>query len=246
MNYYNLLIYTVTAIAICSLVYGSYTDVTRRTVKALLFVPLVISAIVESYVFGFSLFYILIGSLMFLFTFLDPDTYAYLVFGAFFIIVSFLSMFISGLSLGFHMLVMSIVFLLGFQERLFGIGDIKAIIALMFASPFYIQLIYYVIPQQVVYPAYPTALALLTDICIFAVLFVVYAVVIAYRHGVVRVSGRSLAMRYSEELEKKNPAAYRTHEKNGIRYMVYRIPFVVPITLGYILFITAGFLPSLI
>lgn len=246
MNYLDFVMYAVIAVAVGSLAFGSYTDVRKRTVKAVLFVPLVGLATAQNYFLHLSSLYIIMGVLIFFFTFLEPDTYAYLIIGAIFFLVSFVSMVISGFFWGFQLLLMSIVFILGFQERLFGIGDIKAIISLMYATPFYPSLVYYLNPHTFFYNLPPTSLALLTDICIFAVVFVIYAIIKVYRHGTVDIPGQPLAMRYSEDEEGRNSAAYRKLEKNGVKFMVYRIPFIVPIALGYILFITTGYFPNLL
>ena len=246
MNLVETLTYVVIAVSIDSLAYGSYTDVRKRTVKALLFTPLVLLAAVQAYFFIVPMIYLVLGILIFFFTFLAPDTYAYELIGAIFLVVSVVALFLSGFYWGFQLIVMSMVFLLGFRERMFGIGDIKAIIALMFASPFYSPIVATVYQGSRDYTILPTSLALLTDVSIFAVVFVAYAIIKVYRHGTANIPGQPLAMKYSEKMVARNPAAYRKLEKDGTHYMLYRIPFIVPIALGYLLFITVGFFPYLL
>lgn len=236
---------SVILVAIITLAYGCYTDIKRRKVKALLFVPLVAAAVAQNYFLHFTPVFIIVGVLMFFFTFLEPDTYAYLFVGVIFLSVTFASSFIYSYYWGFQLIVMSLVFLLGFQERLFGIGDIKAIIAVMFATPYYPQLIHMVNPYSYPYPLLPQSLALLTDISISAVLFTVYVVLRILKHGTVKISGIPLAMRYDQKLEKKYPAAFRKHEKNGVDYLIYRTPFLVPIAFGYLFYIIFGFITSI-
>lgn len=239
----TLLMNLVLLVAVVTLAYGSYTDIRKRKVKSLLFVPLFGIAVAQNYFLHLSIWFIVFSLVIYFFTFLETDTYAYLILGLAFVIGSFISL-LYGFFWGFQLFVMSIVFLLGFQERLFGIGDIKAIVVLMFATPFYPQLIQYIFPFSFPYPLLPSSLSLLADICIFAVLFVIYAVVMIFRNGIINVPGQPMALKYDESLEKKNPAAFQKHERDGTEYMVYRIPFIVPITLGYVLFITFGFFTS--
>lgn len=246
MNYIDLLMYAVTAVAVVSLAYGSYTDVRRRRIHALLFVPLLAISAVQNYYLHIPGLYLAAGILIFFFTFLEPDTYAFEIIGAVFLAVSVILVFFIGFYFGFQLILMSIVFLLGFQERLFGIGDIKGIVALMFASPFYSPLMLYTYTGSIDYALFPTSMALLTDICVLAVLLVIVSIARIYRHGRVNVQGQPLAMRYSEELEKKHPNAYLKREKNGVTYMVYRMPFIVPVALGYILFLFTGFFPAML
>ncbi len=246
MNYFVLMMYAVTAVAVVSLAYGSYTDVRRRRINSLLFVPLLAISAVQNYYLHTPGLYIAAGILIFLFTFLEPGTYAYIIIGAIFLAASFILTFFIGFYFGFQLILMSIVFLLGFQERLFGIGDIKGIIALMFASPFYSPLMLYSYTGPIDYSLFPTSMALLVDICVLAVLLTLVSIARIYRHGRVDVQGQPLAMRYSEELERKNPNAYQKKEKNGVTFMVYRMPFIVPVALGYILFLFTGFFPAIL
>ncbi len=233
------------SVAFASLAYGSYTDIRNRTVKALLFLPLMVVAAIQDYFLLVPMIYLVAGILIFFFSFLAPDTYAYEIIGVVFLAVSLFDIFFSGFYWGFQLLAMSMVFILGFREMMFGIGDIKAILALMFASPFYSPFVATVFQGRIDYSVLPTSLALLTDISVFAVVFVFFAIIKVYRHGTENIPGQPLAMRYSSELEAKKPAAYRKMEKNGTRYMLYRIPFIVPIALGYLLFTLFGFFPYL-
>ncbi len=246
MNFATVLVYSVIAVAIVSLAYGSYTDVRRRRINSLLFVPLLILAAVQNYYLHTPAIFLVVGVVIFFFTFLEPDTYAYEIIGAVFLALSVVLAIFIGLYFGFQLILMSIVFLMGFQERLFGMGDIKGIVALMFASPFYSPLMLYSYSGPIDYSLFPTSMALLTDICVLAVLLVLISVARIYRHGRESIPGQPLAMRYSEALERKSPNAYLKREKDGVPYMVYRMPFIVPVALGYILFLFTGFLPAIL
>ena len=129
--------YIVIAVSIASLAYGSYTDVRRRTIKSLLFVPLAAVGFALNFYNGSPEFFIFIGLAMFTLSFLAPDTYAYGIVAFAFFLMSLMSLYMAGFYWGFQLLAMSLIFLIGFQERLFGIGDIKAIISLMYSNIMY-------------------------------------------------------------------------------------------------------------
>lgn len=243
MNLPEILIYLVMAISMVSLAYGSFTDVRRRIVKSYLFIPLIIAGFFLNYYTGAPSLFLAAGVVMFALSFLAPDTYAYeiVAFGLF--ILSIVSMELIGIHWGFQLFVMSIIFFMGFQERLFGIGDIKAIIALMFANTVYSPIIGYIFSNPYYYSVMPTSIALLVNISIFAIVFLVYAVYLASKHGTVDIRGQPLAIRFDDSLLRKNPSAYSKKERNGTSFLVYRIPFIVPVFLGYVLFLVTGFWP---
>ena len=236
----SVLNYAIIAVATASLLYGSYTDVKKRTVKALLFVPLMALGAAMNILLHAPYLFLALGVLIFLFTFLEPDTYAYGFLSAIFIVVSAASLFLYGFYWGFQLLVISVVYALGFTERLFGIGDIKGIIAVMFASTIYSPLAGAVLYGHFAYVDFPTSLSILVDVAIFSVIFLAYAVYLSRKHGAVSVRGEPLAIKYNSELAGRNPQAYKAGERDGVRYMAYRIPFMVAIFLGYILFVIMG------
>ncbi len=236
----SVLNYAIIVVAIASLLYGSYTDVKRRTVKALLFVPLMLLGIAINLVLHAPYIFIVWGSLIFVVSFLDPETYAYGIMAAIFIAVSAFTMFLVGYFWGFQLLIISVVYAMGFTERLFGIGDIKGIIAVMFASTLYTPLADSVLYGHFAYVDFPTSLSILVDTAIFSILFLAYAMYLSRKHGAVAVKGEPFAIRYDSGLAGRNEQAYKIGEKDGVRYMAYRIPFMVAILLGYIMFMIMG------
>lgn len=232
--------YAIIAVALASFIYGSYTDVRKRTVKSLLFVPLMILGIAMNILLHAPYLFLGLGILIYLFSFLEPDTYAYGFLAAIFIVVSVAAVYVNGFYWGFQLLVISVVFAMGFTERLFGIGDIKGIIAAMFASTLYSPVAARALYGSYVYDQVPTSLAILVDIAIFSVIFLLYAVYLGVRHGSISVRGEPLAIKYSSDLERKNPEAYKVGEREGKKYMAYRIPFMVAILLGYAMFVVIG------
>ena len=197
---FTILEYAVIAVATASLIYGSYTDVKKRTVKALLFVPLMAIGVAINLILHAPLMFTGFGVAIFLFTFLEPDTYAYAILAAIFVAVSIAFVFLIGFYWGFQLLAISVVFALGFTERLFGIGDIKGIIALMFSSPLYSPAAETVLFGHLAYVEVPTSLSIMVDVAIFSVIFLLYAVYLASKHGTVSIKGEPLAIRFNAEL----------------------------------------------
>lgn len=240
LDEFTTLSYAIIAVAMISLLYGAYTDVKRRTVKALLFVPLMILGLLMNILLHAPYIFLALGVLIFLFSFLEPDTYTYGFLAAIFIAVSVAAIFMYGFYWGFQLLVISVVFAMGFTERFFGIGDIKGIIAVMFSSTLYTPIAVTLLSGQVSYGLIPTSLAILVDIAIFSVAFLLYAVYLTGRLGRIAVRGEALAIKYDGKLSERNPAAYKAGERDGVRYMAYRIPFMVAIFLGYLMFAIVG------
>ncbi len=237
---FTILEYAVIAVATASLIYGSYTDVKRRTVKALLFVPLMAIGVTINFILHAPVMFTGFGVAIFLFTFLEPDTYAYAILAAIFMAVSITFVFLIGFYWGFQLLVISVVFALGFTERLFGIGDIKGIIAIMFSSPLYSPAAETVLFGHLAYVEVPTSLSIMVDVAIFSVIFLLYAVYLANKHGTVSIKGEPLAIRFNVELADRYPEAFKVGEKEGTKFMTYRIPFMVAILLGYLMFVIVG------
>ena len=237
---FTILEYAVIAVATASLIYGSYTDVKRRTVKALLFVPLMAIGVTINFILHAPVMFTGFGVAIFLFTFLEPDTYAYAILAAIFMAVSITFVFLIGFYWGFQLLAISVVFALGFTERLFGIGDIKGIIAIMFSSPLYSPAAETVLFGHLAYVEVPTSLSIMVDVAIFSVIFLLYAVYLANKHGTVSIKGEPLAIRFNVELADRYPEAFKVGEKEGTKFMTYRIPFMVAILLGYLMFVIVG------
>lgn len=237
---FTILEYAVIAVATASLIYGSYTDVKRRTVKALLFVPLMALGVSINFIIHVPGPFILVGVVIFLFTFLEPDTYAYAILAGIFLLVSIAFVFLIGFHWGFQILVISVVYALGFTERLFGIGDIKGIIALMFSSPLYSPAVETVLLGHLAYVEVPTSLSIMVNVAIFSVMILLYAVYLASKHGTVSIKGEPLAIRFNVELSDRYPEAFKVGEKDGTKFMTYRIPFMVAILMGYLMFLIVG------
>ena len=236
MNSLNLLEitrYAVIAIAIASLGYGSYSDLKKRTVSPILFVPLMAAGVIVNVQSGSAIFFLAAGAVMMFLSFLRADTWAYLFTGMAFFIASLVAMEITGFYYGYEMLIMSVVYLIGFQERLFGSGDIKAIVSVMYAFPLAYSIIQ--VRPDSIYGIVPPALIILVGISVFSLAWAIHGIILT---GGDRKFGTGLfRMKYDPDLLRRKPQAFSTGEKVGARYMTYRVPFLIPIFLGFLAYL---------
>ena len=233
--------YVVVAFALASVGYGTITDLRSRTVNALLFVPLVVAGIASNLLLEVPLFFVVSGVAIFLLTFLKTDTYAYLGAAAFFLVLAVYLLMAYSVYYGFQMLIMALVYAMGFGESLFGIGDIKAIIALMFSIPDYVNLGFF--PLFTKLSLVSTALPILLYITIFSTFLAFYAIGVTRRSGKADHSHGIFTLAYDEDILKAHPVSFGMKEKNGEKYLYYRVPFMLPIALGLVLFLIAGAIP---
>lgn len=233
LNFLEITRYAVIAIAVASLAYGSCSDLRKRTVSSFLFVPLMVAGIIVNILSGSALFFLVAGAIMMFLSFLQAETWAYLFTGIALFIASLVAIQITGFYYGYEMLIMSVVYLIGFQERLFGSGDIKAIVSVMYAFP----LAYSIIQARPdsIYGIVPPALIILVGISIFSLVWAIYGIMLT---GGSRKFGAGLfRMKYDAAIIKRKPQAFSTGEKNGVTYMTYRVPFMLPIFLGFLLYL---------
>ncbi|MEM0156638.1 MAG: hypothetical protein QXN26_01050 [Thermoplasmataceae archaeon] len=233
MNLLEITRYAVIAIALASLAYGSYSDLRTRTVSSLLFVPLMAAGIIINVESGSITFFVLAGALMMVLAFLKADTGAYIFAGTVFLIISIVMMEISGFYYGFELLIMSLVYLMGFNEMLFGAGDIKAIVSLMYAFSQAFTLVQ--VRPDIIYGIVPPALIMLVGISIFSLVWAIYGIILT---GGSRKSGTGLfRMKYDAALAQRKPQAFSLGERGDISYMTYRVPFMLPIFLGFLAYL---------
>ena len=233
LNLLEMTRYAVIAIAIASLAYGAYSDLRTRTVSSLLFVPLMVAGIIMNIQSGSAVFFSVAGAVMMFLSFLRADTWAYLFTGIAFFIASLVAMEITGFYYGYEMLIMSVVYLIGFQERLFGSGDIKAIVSVMYAFPLAYSIIQ--VRPDSIYGIVPPALIILVGISVFSLAWALYGIILT---GGNRRFGTGLfRMKYDPDLVRRKPQAFSTGEKDCARYMTYRVPFMIPIFLGFLAYL---------
>ena len=247
MNYAELvqLQNTVVLIALLSLLYGSYTDLKTRTIKSYLFIPLMIAGIVLNYYFGAPVIFMALAVLVFFFAFLVPDTWAYLIIGIAFLAISSYYAIAMDFYWGYQLVIISVVYLIGFQETFFGNGDIKAIIACMFSMSIYWFSAGRLFNASINYNI-PTGLAILVSIALFSSVYLLYGHVLASRIGRAKVPGHPYSINYDQAVLNRKPHAFQVFEHQGQKYIRYRVPFMIPILLGFVLFLAAGFWPALL
>ncbi|WP_393971195.1 hypothetical protein OXIME_001453 [Oxyplasma meridianum] len=228
-------------VAVAVLLAGSVTDVMRRTVSSYLFIPLFAAGIVflALYINPPYWFY-LVGILIFVASFMKTDLVIYPVAGVIFLVISLFLAF-QVFIFGFDLLVMSAIFLMGFQERFFGIGDIKALIAISFSFITIPMLTPLTSRQRVISSFVPFSMALLINVAIFSIVFVPYMVYLNKKAGNKPGNSSIFALRYNQEMYEKNSRKFSIHEYRGKKYMQYRTPFMISITGGFILTLLLGF-----
>lgn len=227
------------AVALITLAYGSYTDIKRRTINSFLFIPLIALSTAFYIYSGVSPLFVILGLLLFLFTFLKPDIVLYPLIGIALLASSFVLIFTSGIFIGFNLTIMAVIFLIGFQERFFGIGDIKALVAISYSFVSLPILTPVTAKQAIILSVMPPSLGILINVAIFSVLFLPYALLMMKRNG----NGKNappFMMHYDEDFLSRNKAKFVVKELGGNKYLAYRTPFLLPITGGFLATIAFG------
>ena len=227
------------AAALMTLLYGSYTDVRRRTVNSFLFIPLMAASTAFYIYSGTGPIFIALSIILFFLTFLRPDSILYPIAGVAILIASVFVMRISGIQVGFNLTIMAVIYLSGFQERFFGIGDIKALVSVSYSFlglPFLTPL---TTSQEFLFTIMPLSLAILINVAILSMVFLPYALFIMKRKSSGGVAPPFM-MNYDEDFFQRNRGKFAVRELGGNRYLAYRTPFFIPITGGFLLTVIAG------
>lgn len=223
------------------LAYTSYTDVKKRTINSFIFLPVVAIGAWFNISDGAPLYFIVLGVLVFLATYLETDLVIYPIIGMVFMAVSLYFTATGSIYYGFTSIIISLMFLIGFQERLFGIGDVKAMVALFFAFtrlPFLTSL---TAQQTFVASIMPISMMMLFNIAIVSMLFIPYLIILNSRSGK-RLGVYSMTARgYDEKIYSGNEAKYNIRETSSGKIMVYKTPFMVSVAVGFIITMLAGF-----
>lgn len=223
------------------LVFTSYTDVKRRTINSFIFIPVLgIGALYQSTTPAPVLF-IILGILLFLATYLETDLVIYPIIGVAFLLISLYIIITVSISYGFTAALISLIFLLGFQERLFGIGDIKAMIALFFTFTNFPFLTFLTERQAYLVPALPLSMVMLFNIALVSIFFVPYLVIVGMRKGDSIGIYSVTSMKYDEEMYSRNKERFNLREGPEGKVMVYKTPFMVSVSIGFIITMIAGF-----
>ena len=222
LNEYEII--AIIAVALMSLFIGSVSDVKKRTVKSYLFIPLIATGSVIDYLVSAPSVFIILTVIVFIATFLKTDISLYLLAGVIFILVSVALIFIIGFFYGFTLALVSLMFLAGYTEKLFGIGDIKGIIAILGSiAPISISVgTYYSYLNSI----FPLSFLLIMNLGFMSALsFPVVGVMNKRTFG-------KMYFIYSPFREDLSQIKYATKIFGNKKYSMYRVPFMLPILAG--------------
>ncbi|MEM0157983.1 MAG: hypothetical protein QXV22_00875 [Thermoplasmataceae archaeon] len=223
----------IAVLAIISLSVGVYTDVKSREINSLLFIPLLVAAVAYNIYIGFSILYVALETAIFLSLFLVPDSLAFIALGIIYLVLSAVLSIAVSPYMGFQSLISSLIYIMGYRERLFGIGDIKAIISTLFATPFLES----AIPGTLFLSYLPVSIQYLFAISVSSMVFIAAASFVLKRNASAFGLGGSFVIEHDERFQAAVKNKYAVIERSGKKFLSYRIPFMVPILAGYILLI---------
>lgn len=229
MNNYAILILVASGIG--TFLFASFQDHKKRRVNFLIFLPLMIVINAIYIVLSLNNELLVLGDILWGLMFLNPEKWIFplpvaLVFGVGIIL------FLHSTENAINWLVMGLFAFLGIREKLFGIGDIKGMIALSLSlSPLYISYgTYYIIdiPENILF---------VINLGITSSFALVWAMIYTRR-----ITGRmGYFVKYKGDVDQ---IKFREVERNGTRYVSYRVPFMEFILAAYIITIIslmAGF-----
>lgn len=219
----------------------SYTDIRRRTINSFIFIPVVALGAVFQWLNGAPPYYLIVGILIFLATYLETDLLIYPVIGFIFLLVSLYVVVTGGYYYGFTLVIVSLMFIIGFQEKLFGIGDVKAMVALFFAFTQFPFLTSITSAQTGLQRLLPLSIVMLFNIAIISLFFIPYVVIVNRHRGDNMGLQSFTSIRFDEKLYHGNEAKFNLKDTPGGKIMVYKTPFMVSVGLGFILTVIAGF-----
>lgn len=229
-------------VADISLLYGAFYDIRDRKVNSFLFVPLFVFALVIYAIAGYSPVFIGISSAFFVITFFDLKPLTYALTGILFLGIFIIIDFITGLSYSTYFLyfiVLFMIYIIGTGERYFGIGDIKALIALSFSflAPFQDSV---TAAQSAYLSLVPFDMVLLINTAIISLLFIPYLAVYNYRRAGKIKAYHLFAVDYDQKLYGANPERYRIADYRGSKIMVYGAPTLLTIYIAFFISYLAG------
>ena len=227
-------------VAALTLVFTSYTDVRKRTINSFVFIPLVAVAALNYAYAGQGYAFIAIGILFFAGTSIRSDLYLYPVFGLAMLLTSVLLLMHSPVFLTASIMIF-LIYELGFTERLFGIGDIKAMMALFFSFVQFPFIWAFTARQAFLLQILPLSFAMLINIALVSLYLPIYMIILNLRRGNGIGVTSLFGMKYDESVYAVNRKRYSIRGENDSRIMIYRSPFMVPITIGFFITVIFGF-----
>ncbi|MCL4315065.1 MAG: hypothetical protein M1454_05010 [Candidatus Thermoplasmatota archaeon] len=213
-------------------------DIQSRQVNSFIFIPVVAVGALFSYEDGLSWIVIASWVIIFLCAFIPAGTVYYPLAGIIFLVSSILLFYGDQLAL-FDSIMVAIFFMLGVGERYFGIADVKALIALSLSFPFSYG-IGYPIFSLMSYIFIPVPFLLVLNSSVLGMLFIPYVYLLNIRNGNRSGGYRLYAVKYREDLEKREPLKYKVSSYKGEKILIYRAPFTAVILLSFIIAILTG------
>lgn len=208
-------------VALVSLFIGSVSDIKKRSVKSYLFISLMATGAVIDYAASIPSIFIILIILVFIFTFLRTDISLYFMIGIVFLLLSVVLIFFIGFFYGFTLTLVSLMFVAGYTEKLFGIGDIKGIIAILGSiAPLSISAASYYSDLNSIFPL---SFLLIMNLGFMSALSFPFVGMINKK------TFGKMYLIYSPFKEDLNPVKYSTKVFGDRKYSMYRIPFMVPI-----------------
>ncbi len=229
------LLILVTAI---SLIYGAERDSRKRSVNPFLFVPIIVIGVVINILISSPPIFILLGVAAFVLSFLRPSSYGYIISGVLMMIGAIIIASLSSYPIyGFEFFIIALIFITGFRQTLFGIGDTKGIISLIFSfTGVNVSLLRGVI-----------ALDGLIANGVFILFYIVLASLVFLLAEFIHISSAfrkfgatGFRIPYSRDAESAAGIAFAKRKRGSGEYLVYRVPFLIPVAAGFFLFIIFG------
>lgn len=226
------------ALTLVLLGYASYSDISTRTVHPYMFVPLIAAGAILDLLSGISPLFVTVVLALFLLTFAHDNLPVFIVTGTAIFAAGFLFLLQSPLMLT-ALIFMFFAYVLGVGEKFFGIGDIKAFLAisLSFVNPIMLLQIFHPLPYGI---QFPMIFLMLLNSSLISVFFIPYLLIMNIREKS-RISVMSLfALPFDENTLKSHPERYTVTQYKGSRYLLFKTPFLLPITIGFVMAIISG------
>lgn len=216
-------------IAVITLFFAARQDLKSREIDRFVFIPLVMVGAGASFFNGNPYAVILYPVFLFATLFFRLPIWLYILVGG---ASTVLAVFLSPTGYLLYFVILLAIYLLGTGEKYFGIGDIKAMIALTLG--FNYPLIYDLVAPSYMQSLLPFDFSFLFTVAIVSLGYSLYVTLTESRG---RTDGKPLSpyIPYDEEKYHKNPVKYEIRERQGDKVMIYQIPTLVPIFIGFLI-----------
>ncbi len=222
----DLLFYITISIAILTFIIATYNDHKKRSVNFLIFVPLMVISNIFIVVSTGNYIFPLFADIIWLLLFLNPEIWVFPL-PIVFVLAVGIFLFKDSIIENINLIIVGLVGLSGTKEKLFGIGDLKGIIASILSFfPLSLTLgTYYRI--QI-----PLVIFFVLNLGISASAALIWSFIYTKK-----VTGKmGYYVRYEGDVDR---IRFREIERNGKKYVSYKIPFMGFILIAYILTVTA-------